>query len=148
MSKVLQGLAVLPVRIVPPHTSPEEAHVFLPQALLPWCFPEPAWGSNGAHCVLERRENQRELRLQAQPCTTPPAPSLLATNSKRTAAKTIPAMSKGNTMPKQREQIDPEQHDRRHLCSLNNIIACDRFATFFAVTVNVTAAVADVSAVV
>ena len=114
-AKVLQVLAVLPVRIVPPHTSPEEAHVFLPQVLLPWCCPETARGSNGARCVLERGENQRELGLQAQPCTTTPAPSLLATNSKRTAAKTIPAMSKGNAMPKQREQIDPQQHDRRHL---------------------------------
>ena len=118
--KMLQILALLPVRKRGAHDEPQTTHVLLPKSWTPWCCPEPSRSSQEADDPL-KREKDYERGGKKQPRERPPTPTqaALLARIEPKAARAIQPRGRGHTRLKQRKKVDPE-HYVRHVFPATN----------------------------
>ena len=79
------------------HASPQEAHIFLPEFLLPWSCQKPLRRSQWTNQVLERRKDQEWRPKWCRQCYTALAQTQMAILNTSSTLTVIPALVESGT---------------------------------------------------
>ena len=125
--KMLQVLALLPVRKRGAHDEPQTTHVLLPKSLTPWCCPELSRSSQEADDPLKRGKDY-ERGGKKQPHERPPTPTqaALLARIEPKAARVIQPHDRGHTKEGRSTALCPPCFQLQTTIVFNR---CDRLVT-------------------